>query len=381
MGCDVFVIAGESSGELYGALLAKALRSLKEDVRICGVGGERMKAEGVELLAGVTGAFGLVEALSSVKALRDTFSTIAARLEQDRPAVVVLIDFPDFNLKVARRAKSLGIKVLYYVSPQVWAWRKKRIGMIKELSDRIAVILPFEEELYRQAGADCEFVGHPVMEEMEGVKGSRSFIREKLGMTPDRRLLALLPGSRRSELKRLMPLFVDVVRWAGENHPEFQYVLPVAPNLSVTDFTEWSGDLDALGVRLERGRTIEVLSAADLALVASGTSTLQAALCGVPMVVVYKLFPLTYLVGRILVDVEYISLVNLLLRKEVVKELIQRKANTANVTRELDRLIRDEQLRDYMTSMFNRLRALYEGKRASRRVAEMVAELSGWQGS
>ncbi len=378
MNGGIFIITGEPSGELYGALLARALRSLNGDLRICGVGGERMRAEGVDLLAGITGAFGLIEAVSSVGTLREVFSKIKDALRRERPSVVVLIDFPDFNLRVAREAKSLGIKVLYYVSPQVWAWRRKRTRRITELSDRIAVVLPFEEKIYREAGADCEFVGHPIMEEIENTKGGRSFIRESLGLEPDREVLALLPGSRRHELKRLMPLFASVVERFKVAHPGFQYVLPMAPNLSSADFQEWTGILDGLGVRTVSGMSTEVLSAADLALIASGTSTLQAALCGVPMVVVYRLFPLTYLLGRLLVNVKYISLVNLLLDREVVKELIQYRADTDNTVRELDRIIRDDGVRRYMAESFGEIRALYEGRRASERVAQMVAEMSGW---
>ncbi|HEB74814.1 MAG TPA: lipid-A-disaccharide synthase [Nitrospirae bacterium] len=378
MNGGIFIITGEPSGELYGALLARALRSLNGDLHICGVGGERMRAEGVDLLAGITGAFGLIEAVSSVGTLREVFSKIKDALRRERPSVVVLIDFPDFNLRVAREAKSLGIKVLYYVSPQVWAWRRKRTRRITELSDRIAVVLPFEEKIYREAGADCEFVGHPIMEEIENTKGGRSFIRESLGLEPDREVLALLPGSRRHELKRLMPLFASVVERFKVAHPGFQYVLPMAPNLSSADFQEWTGILDGLGVRTVSGMSTEVLSAADLALIASGTSTLQAALCGVPMVVVYRLFPLTYLLGRLLVNVKYISLVNLLLDREVVKELIQYRADTDNTVRELDRIIRDDGVRRYMAESFGEIRALYEGRRASERVAQMVAEMSGW---
>ncbi len=378
MNGGIFIITGEPSGELYGALLARALRSMNGDLRICGVGGERMRAEGVDLLAGITGAFGLIEAVSSVATLREVFSKIKDALRRERPSVVVLIDFPDFNLRVAREAKSLGIKVLYYVSPQVWAWRRKRTRRITELSDRIAVVLPFEEKIYREAGADCEFVGHPIMEEIENTKGGRSFIRESLGLEPDREVLALLPGSRRHELKRLMPLFASVVERFKRAHPGFQYVLPMAPNLSYADFQEWTGILDGLGVRTVSGMSTEVLSAADLALIASGTSTLQAALCGVPMVVVYRLFPLTYLLGRLLVNVKYISLVNLLLDREVVKELIQYRADTDNTVRELDRIIRDDGVRRYMAESFREIRALYEGRRASERVAQMVAEMSGW---
>ncbi len=374
----VFIITGESSGELYGALLARALRSMYRDVRIWGVGGERMASEGVELIAGVTGSFGLTEAVSSMRSLHDTYGKVVGMIKGEKPQVVVLLDFPEFNMRVAGKARALGARVLYYVSPQVWAWRKGRAERIRELADRIAVVLPFEEEIYRRIGADCEFVGHPIMDEIEGRETGRTSVRRSLGMEPEGTVLGLLPGSRPQELKRLVPLFTAVVRRFRERRPELSYILPLAPNLP--DYRRWAGAFEELGVRVLKGMATEALAASDLALIASGTSTLQAALIGTPMVVVYKLFPLTYLIARLIVGVRYISLVNLLMEKEVVRELIQGDATAEKVTKELERILGEEGIRREMTESFRAIRSLYEGKGASRRVAEMVGELAGWEG-
>jgi len=373
----VFISAGESSGELYGAYLAQALRRLDNELRIYGMGGERMRSEGIDLIGGVTGAFGLAEVFSSIRTLRRTFKRISRFLEERRPEVVVLIDFPDFNLKVAAKAKSLGLKVLYYVSPQVWAWRKGRVHKISALTDRIAVVLPFEERIYKEIGADCEFVGHPIMEELYRAKDSREFIKESIGLSPERSTLALLPGSRRQELKRMMPLFLDLVRRFRERYPVYQYVLPLAPNIDMDEFSSLAGDLRDCDVTILQGRATEALSASDVGLIASGTATLQAALIGVPMVVVYKVFPLTYLIGRLIVNVRHISLVNLLSGEGVVKELMQREATVENIMKELDLLILDEQRKRYMMNAFKGIRSVYEGKNASERVAGMVMELAG----
>jgi lipid-A-disaccharide synthase len=375
---DIFIITGETSGELYGALLAKSIKAMHEDVRICGVGGERMRSEGVELLAGVTGSFGLVEALSSLRELRKTFKKVCDELERKRPSVVVLIDFPEFNLKVAERARSLGSKVLYYVSPQVWAWRRGRIKKVRDLSDKIAVILPFEEQLYNNAGVDCEFVGHPIMEEIEHMEGSRESMKEGFGLDPHRGVLGLLPVSRRHELRRTIPLFIRVLRSFGEKYPAYQYILPLAHNVDLSLSEGMLGEIEALGVKIINGRAPEVLRASDMTLVASGTATLQAALIGVPMVVVYKLFPLTYLVGKMVVKVRHISLVNLLADREIVSELIQGKARPDYILRELEKIIVDSQWRSSMLENFQKIRSLYSGKSASQRVAEIVGELASW---
>ncbi len=373
------IVSGEASGELYGALLAERLFDRYGDILIYGVGGERMQKAGVKLIGEITGAFGITETFSSLSRLQKNYDSIIRCLDTEHPEVVVLIDFPDFNLKVARAAKERGLKVLYYVGPQVWAWRKKRIRTIVSLTDAIAVILPFEEEIYRKNGARCEFVGHPIMEEILAVKGSRGFIRQSLGLRPDGEVLALLPGSRDSELKRLLPLYLEVVEELSRRYGSLQYILPLAVGIDRKAHRALLGRLQDRGVRLVDGRSTEALMAADYALIASGTATLQAALIGVPMVVVYKLFPLTYIIGRLVVNVKYISLVNILYGGEIVKELIQWKANKSNVLAEIERLIREETVRRNMKKAFNEIRDIYYDKRPSERVAEMTGEIAGWQ--
>ncbi len=375
----VLILSGEASGELYGSMLASELKKLRPSVDLYGIGGEHMQKEGVELIGTITGAFGLWEALSSFGRVRMLYRKVTEFIRTKRPQVVVLIDFPDFNLKVAEVARSLGTKVLYYVSPQIWAWRKKRIKKIKKLCDRMAVILPFEEKLYRDASVDAEFVGHPIMEVIERTKGSKGFVREGIGLSPDRETLALLPGSRRSELKRHLPLYHAVLKELKRKYHNMQYVMPLAENLDAEEFHKLD-DLKAEGVKVIEGRATEALIASDYALIASGTATLQAALVGVPMVVVYKLFPLTYLVGRMIVNVKFISLVNILSKnREVVKELIQWQANRENVLRELEKIIKDDAIRRMMLEQFARLRETFQGLKPSERVAQMVCELAGWK--
>ena len=392
----IMIVAGESSGELYGSLLAKALKSKWPDVHIMGVGGERMSEAGVELISSISDAFGLTEAISAFTKIKAAFNKTVEALKQCRPAVLILIDYPDFNLKVAKLARSLGIKILYYVSPQVWAWRKGRVKKIAGLVDRMAVILPFEEEIYRNAGMPCEFIGHPVLEEIESVIGSsksigvqgsafseerRSLCKAAIGLEPDRPLLSLLPGSRPSELKRHLPLIIEVIR-RFKREPEisgkgYQLCMPLTLNTDETRYHSYLETLRQEGVNIKKGESVKVLAASDLAVVASGTATLQTAFLEVPMVVVYKLTPLTYHLGKHIIKVKHISLVNILSGRGVVQELIQDRANPGEIVKELKKIITDTKYREDMIHYYRKIKGPFSGKKPSERIAEIVIEMAG----
>lgn len=418
----VMIITGESSGEMYGSLLAQELKNSNSDLHILGVGGEKMQMAGVQLVSGIAGAFGIVELFSALKDLRAAFRKTTEAIRKFMPAVVVLIDYPDFNLRVAELAKSLGIKILYYVSPQVWAWRKNRVKKIARLVDRMAVVLPFEAEIYRKAKVPCEFVGHPVIEEIETVlkstnplsppltknpplppfsKGGnrgipdsqiparnlslnylnpelRKYFKTSLGFDPDQPLLSFLPGSRPHELKRLLPLVIEVIRKCKNEFRDYRFCIPLAQN---TDERKYGRFIDALkreGTVIKKGESIKVLTASDMAVIASGTATLQAAFLEVPMVIIYKLSPFTYLLGRLFVDAQYISLVNILSGRGVVPELLQQKASPENIIIEIRKLVEDASYRKSMVKSFRTIREPFTELRASKRVAEIVGEMSGW---
>jgi lipid-A-disaccharide synthase len=397
----VMIVTGESSGELYGSLLAKELKSKKPDLHIIGVGGERMDKAGVELISNISDAFGLVEAVSAYRKVKAVFKKAVEAVKKFMPDVLVLIDYPDFNIKLAKIAKTRGIKILYYVSPQVWAWRKGRVKKLACIVDRMAVILPFEESIYRKAGVICEFVGHPVLEDIEAVlkstvisqqsfsnnlplppllKGGKGEFKAALGLSQNEPLLSLLPGSRPSELNRHLSLMIYLVRKI-KNDPEindYQFCIPFAPNL---DEKRYSSNLEALrheGVIIKKGESVRVLAASDIAVVASGTATLQTAFLNVPMVVIYKLSPLTYLLGKLILDVNHISLVNILSGREVVPELLQDSANPEEIIKELKKIMFDAAYREDMLHSFRLIKEPFSGKKASTRVAEILMEMAGW---
>jgi lipid-A-disaccharide synthase len=320
----------------------------------------------------------LFELLSSFNRVKRTFDTVVETVRSEKPDVLVLVDYPDFNIKLARAVKHTGVKILYYVSPQVWAWRKKRVHTIAEISDYVAVILPFEEDYYKGTDVTCEFVGHPIIEELEAVKGGRCYIKEKLGWSDDTPLLALLPGSRDSEMKRLLPVLIRVIDIFKESHPEYRFIMPVALNIDRNKYSDHFECLERRGVHLVDGEAVKVLSCSDLAVVASGTAAFQAALLEVPLVVIYKLFPLTYWIGKMIIDVKYINLVNIMMDQEVIKELLQGKANPDTICNELRRTIEDENLRNWMIGNFKKIKGLFAGKHASVRVSEIIGELGGW---
>ncbi|MBI5641515.1 MAG: lipid-A-disaccharide synthase [Nitrospirae bacterium] len=371
------IVTGETSGELYGALLAASLREKVPGIRIIGIGGERMKAAGVELISGISSAFGLTEAFSSFNAIRKTYARAKDAIRIYLPALLVLIDYPDFNLRLAAEAKRHGIRVLYYVSPQVWAWRKKRVKKIVRLVDKMAVILPFEEEIYKGAGLDCEFVGHPVFDEIQNISEDKREMKRVLGMRADIPLISLLPGSRPHEIDRLLPVLSDVIREIRHEFKEMQFCIPFAPNTDLNMYGQVIERMKREGVLINKGESLRVLAASDVAVIASGTASLQAALLGTPALVIYKLFPLTYWLGKFIVHVRHISLVNILSGREVIREMLQSDVTARNIAGEIKKMLSDGHYREQMLLAYNRIRQIFSGKNASERVAEMVIQIAG----
>lgn len=366
----VMISAGEASGELYGALLSRAVKKMWPDTEIIGIGGNRMKKEGVHLIAPISSAIGLSETVRHWSQIIGSFNKAKQTLIKQRPDILVLIDYPDFNIALAKKAKSAGIPVLYYVSPQVWAWRAGRVKKIASLVNKIALLFPFEVDIYRKTGLACEFVGHPITETVD-ISHTKKELKENLGLDSNEKVLALLPGSRPAEISRHEQIIVEVAEKIHNEYPEMQIIVPF---VSGTNFTHELPDY----IKVISDRTTEVVACSEAVAVASGTATLEAALLGTPMVVFYKLSPLTMFFAKLLVKVKYISLVNLLSGKEVIVELIQNNATADKLFSELKKIISNNEYRQNMVSNLQKIRELIGGKTASTRVALIIGELAGW---
>ena len=369
----MLIVATEASADLHAARVLEELRQLRPDLHAFGMGGPRLRAAGLEALhrAEEMSVMGLAEVLPRIPAILRIMRDLGASAAARRPAAALLVDSPDFNLRLAERLKKLGIKVVYYVSPSVWAWRRGRVRTIARVVDRMLCILPFEERFYQGTGVSARFVGHPFAE--RPLPETPASYRAALGLAPGRTTVALMPGSRRSEVRRIFPSMLGAAERNRERHPDAQFVIPVAPTLDAGELAPYLARHAKLDVTLAPGRTEAALGAADVALVKSGTSVLESAIMLRPMVVVYRFSWLTYLVGRLFVRLAHFALVNLLAGRTIVPELLQGQATPKRMAAEIERLLeagvaREEQLRG-----LEEVRASLGSPGAPRRVAEEVA--------
>lgn len=322
------LVAGEASGDLHGAALCRALRAHAPGARLFGMGGRQMAAAGMRLLAEITdtAVVGLSEVVRRLPALRRTYRRLVAALRNERPAALVLIDYPGMNLRLAAVARSAGVPVVYFVPPQIWAWRAGRAKAMRRSVSLVLAVFPFERALYQSAGVPSEFVGHPVLDALPTAP-TRNEARAALGVDPDELLIGLLPGSRRQEIDRLTPLLRDAAGQIAASRPRARFALALAPTIERAHVERHLNG--GPPIRLVDDATYAVMRAADLLLVTSGTATLEAALLGTPMIVCYRVSLFTELMGRLLVRIPWISLANIVLGRAVVPELCQRREVTA----------------------------------------------------
>jgi lipid-A-disaccharide synthase len=370
------VVAGEASGDLHGATLTRAVVSLAPGLSLVGMGGPRMEAAGVRLLHGIdrAGVVGGTEALGRLPALIRTFRALERSLGELRPRALVLIDFPDFNLRLARRARRRGIPVVYFMAPQVWAWRRGRLRAMARDVTRVLAVFPFEMGLYQDAGVPVEFVGHPILDVLPALDR----LAARAGLAgEEERLIGLLPGSRVAEVRRHLPVLLGAARRILAREPRARFALPLAQTIPAADVEGPIRDA-GLAVRVMAGEAYRVMAGADLLLLASGTAALEAACYGTPMVVLYRLSRLSHALARLLVrGVSHISLPNILSGRGVVPELIQGDATPARLSRAAHTLLRDGQARARQEAVLREVRARLGQPGAGERAARAVLREAG----
>jgi lipid-A-disaccharide synthase len=373
----IMLSAGEASGDLHGGTLCRALRELSPGLRLVGMGGAHMAAAGMEVIVDPTGqaAVGTSEAIGRVPTLYRAYRALGRRLLADRPRALVLIDFPEFNLRLARRARRAGVPVVYFIPPQLWAWRAGRVRQMARRVTRVLAVFPFEPPLYARARVPVTFVGHPLLDVLP-LDLTRDEARRRLGADPGHSLIGLLPGSRPGEIARLLPPMLDAVRRLAAADGRRRFALGLAPTVAREQVTTIlsQGGPGAPTIELVSGRTYEVMAAADTLLIASGTATLEAALLGAPMVICYRVSRLTELLARALTRVQWIGLPNLVSGRAVVPELIQGEVTGARLAQEATRLLDHPVAATAQRAAFKDLRARLGEPGVGLRVARAVLD-------
>ncbi len=368
----ILLVAGEASGDAHGADLVSALRARQPQLDIFGVGGPALRAAGMQTLvdsAAIAG-MGLFEAADKLTALVRTYRALTRILRTHPPDLLVLIDFPEFNLRLAKVAKHVNVPVFYYISPQVWAWRRKRVYTIAKWVDLLAAVFPFEPDFYSAHGCSVEFVGHPLVGRVRPSR-SRDDTLRLYHLNPVRKTIALLPGSRTQEVRYLLPPLLQAATVLGER---YQFILAVASTLD-RDHIETTVRAHSAAIRVVQGDTYNITHAADLAVVASGTATLEVALLERPMVIVYRLAPLTYALARLFVRVPFIGMPNLIAERQVVPELIQSAVTPERIATEAQRLLTDARAYSVAQEGLREVRTRLGEPGAAARAADLVFNL------
>jgi lipid-A-disaccharide synthase len=374
---NIMISAGEASGDVYGAYLAEKLIQLSPGVRLSGVGGAKMKEKGVEILKDPTAlsTIGFTEVLANLSVYRKVFVQAAKELDRISPNCLVLIDFPEFNMRLAKRAARKGIPGVYLFPPTAWAWRKGRAKALARLGTTIASVVPIEADTYRKAGADVRFVGHPLLDLVSpGGPREKESARRELGLDAEE-VISILPGSRDLEIKTLLPTMLQAAALIKEARPGAGLLLPLSHTVCTDLVREYTRKL-GLPVRIVEGATYRCMAASDVLIVASGTATMEAAIVGTPMVVLYKTSTPTYLAARLLVEIPHISWPNILAGRRIVPELLQHEAEPRTIARLVLLILENPSLSSEIRKNLAEARAKLGSPGALMRTAELVLEVA-----
>jgi lipid-A-disaccharide synthase len=374
MAGKIVIVTGEVSGDIYGGRLANEILRLDSSIRITGVGGDRMRAAGVEtfLDSNDLSVVGFWEAVAKLGRLYKALRAVKRRIRADKPDLVVFIDYPGMNLRLAKFARKRGIRVMYYISPQVWAWGRNRVGIIRQNVDKMVVILPFEVDFYKNEGIEVSYVGHPLIDIVKPELSREAFL-EKIGLPGNGRLVTLMPGSRPQEIRNHMEPLLQTARHLKRDFPDVGFVVVSLPAFEgiVSSETEAAG----LEVKVTSSYGYDALKYSDLAIACSGTATLEAALLETPMIVIYKLALFSWALGRLIVKVPYISLANLIAGSQVVPEFVQSAVDPEMLAREAASILSDDTRRRHMIAKLAEVKERLGSGGASARAAQEAISL------
>ncbi|RLC46043.1 MAG: lipid-A-disaccharide synthase [Candidatus Cloacimonadota bacterium] len=370
---NIFISVGESSGDIHAARIIFALQKKNTNLQFYGIGGKEMTKLGFNTLFPIQkfSVMGFVEVVKHLPFFKTVIKKIKLEFQERKPSLVILIDYPGLNFQIAKIAHKLNIPILYYITPQVWAWNKRRVYKIKKLVTKSAVIFPFEKELFQDIGIDVEFVGHPIVEEIEFKLSKEEFI-SKYNLRNDKKWLAFLPGSRNIEIKKILPQFVNTISVLSKRD-KYQFLLSISDTVDKNIFLKI---IDSIRGKISLVTDVyEMIKYSDVVISKSGTSTLQTGFIGTPLIIVYKTSFISYLIGRYFVKIKYIGLPNIMLGKSIVPELIQNNANPEQIIKEIDKIENDKIYREQMITELSRIRNLLGNKTASENVAHICLEL------
>jgi len=369
------VIAGEASGDAHAGRMLAELRELAPDISVKGIGGDNMRAAGAEIIIDFSelAVMGLIEVLKRYRSIKKIFNQIVALLKTDKPDLLILVDYPGFNLKLAKVAKKLGIPVLYYISPKVWAWRAGRVKTIKKSVDHMAVLFPFEVPIYEAAGVPVTCVGHPLVDAVKINKTNKQ-AKIKLGIKLNRRVIGLFPGSRRSEVEALLPVMLEAAERVVERQNNIEVVLPVALGLDMSVINPILAK-SKLPVKVVAGDFYQLTAACDAIVAASGTVTLEIALLGVPHFITYRVAPMTYRIMRRLVRIPYVGLCNIVTAKPVILELLQDEVTAERLEKELTNLLVENDSKSHAEAIQRQVLTALGPSGGAHNAAQLVIEL------
>jgi len=377
---NIVIVAGEASGDAHAARLINELKKLDPAISVRGMGGDNLRNEGVDVFIDMAelAVVGIVEVLLKYNVIKKELNKLKQDIADNPPDLLILVDYQEFNQRLAAYAKSIGIKVLFYIGPQVWAWRPKRVYKMAKIVDHIAVILPFEKELYKDADVAVTFTGHPLTDEVIKNK-TRQQARVQLQLD-DRTTMGLFPGSRSGEIKRILPILLEAAKLIQQNRklnnkPEIQFVLPVASTIKEQDISPFNPALDELSVTITKEPFYDVIQSCDVIISASGTAILEIGLLEVPMVLVLKVAALSYFILRKMVSIQHAGLVNIIPGKEVVKEFIQQDAIPEDIAKEAIRLLDDKKYYETMQHELSLIRKQLGSGKGSKNVAELAYKM------